>query len=126
MAEAEEALYGRELPGARRGGEPGVLERVGPILHVLEREPGERRVGEVDEGPDVALVGVAGVGRLAVEPEPDEVGVVVGLRNGPNDRGGGADDDGTRLSGWSSCYCSMNYTDLDVAHGVWGCLRAVT
>ena len=94
MSEREQALDGRELPRARGRREPGVRQRVGPRLEVVEREPLQRHVREVDEGADVAVVGVVGVGRLAVEPEPDEVLVVVGLGDR---RGHGRRADGEHL-----------------------------
>ena len=80
VAEGEEALHGAELAAAGGRGQTLRFEVIGPVLQIAEAHVAEREVYEVDELKEVALVGLLRVWGFAVEPELDEVAVVVGLR----------------------------------------------
>ena len=79
VAEGEEALHGAELAAAGGRGQALRFEVIGPVLQIAEAHVAQREVDEVDELKEVALVGFLCVWGFAVEPELDEVFVVVGL-----------------------------------------------
>ena len=77
VTEREEALHRAELAAAGGRGQALRFEVIGPVLQIAEAHVAEREVGKVDELKEVALVGLLGVWGFAVEPELNEVAIVV-------------------------------------------------
>lgn len=79
QGKAEQALHGSDDPALCAD---GTLNRVCEVLEVTEDDLLERLAHEPEEPGDVVLVGGLGVGAATVEPEFDELSVVVGLGGG--------------------------------------------
>jgi hypothetical protein len=77
MGEGEQALHGGQLAMTRRRCE--LVEPVGVPLDVPEGQPMQRLASEREELASVSPVGPLGMAAAPVQPERQNLGVVVGL-----------------------------------------------